>query len=507
MKVHIVHLDSHDDYVSARDKLGWAKSPRVLIVWPKHGRILNRRLDLVLLQRFASQHSLQVGLVTRDPDVLDHAEVLAIPTFDSVDTVTDAGWRRRARRHPKATSSHLRKKEISIPRIESTHALANRIPSTPLKILRALLLVFVFVSLGGLAFLNISRAEVIISPPIEAQAIDLLLHVDPALEAPGASGAIPGQILTVQVSDELRLPTSGEIALPATPATGFVTFTNLTSDSLEIPVGTGLRASGYDDQRFITLESVSLPGEIGAQAEAAIEATTLGPSGNLPTGTIDAVEGTLGLQVEVNNIVYLSGGENEIHGAVAEPDFKRLEDSLLANLEDQALQQLSALLQVEQVLLSQSLQLTQVNERLFDRELGVPADTLSLTMSVEYSAFAYRNTDVQTAAERMLARQIPAGYAPIPHSFGFEVLEDGLQIRSDSVDLAARAWQDIYMPVDKDMLREILRWEQPARAVSLISQSISVTEPPTLHLYPEWLPRIPFLPTRITIRYSWQVNS
>ncbi len=507
MKVHIVHLDSHDDYVSARDKLGWAKSPRVLIVWPVYGRILHRRLDLVLLQRFAAQHSLQIGLVTRDPDVLDHAEALAIPAFDSVDAVTDAGWRRSARRRPKATVPRPKTRKAASSRLEPTNDLANRIPSTPKKIFRALLLAVVFVTLGGLAILIVSRAELIVSPPIEAQTIDLLLHVDPALKAPGADSAIPGQILTVQVSDELRLPTSGEIAIPAAPARGFVTFTNLTSNSIVIPAGTGLRATGYEDQRFVTSESVSLPGEIGAQAEAAIEAATLGPAGNLPSGAIDAVEGTLGLQVEVNNIVYLSGGEDEIHGAVAEADFKRLEDTLLENLEAQALQQLSALLQEGQIMLPQSLRLTQVGERTFDRELGDPADTLALTMNVEYSVFAYRNTDAQAAAEQMLAGQMPAGYAPIPYSFGFEVLEDDLQSRPDSVDLTAHAWQDIYMPVDKDMLREILRWERPARAISLVSQNISVTEPPTLRLYPGWLPRIPFLPTRISIRYAWQVNS
>ena len=114
MKVHIVHLDAHDDYVSTRDKLGWAKSPRVLIVWPKYGRILNRRLDLVLLQRYASQHNLQIGLVTHDAEVLDNAEALAIPTFDNADHITDAGWRRRARGRLKSKPASPKRKELAL---------------------------------------------------------------------------------------------------------------------------------------------------------------------------------------------------------------------------------------------------------------------------------------------------------------------------------------------------------------------------------------------------------
>ena len=34
MKEQILHLDAHDDFISARDKMGWAQTGRVLLVWP-----------------------------------------------------------------------------------------------------------------------------------------------------------------------------------------------------------------------------------------------------------------------------------------------------------------------------------------------------------------------------------------------------------------------------------------------------------------------------------------
>lgn len=507
MKVHIVHLDSHDDYASARDKLCWAKSPRVLIVWPKYGRILNRRLDLVLLQRYASQHNLQIGLVTHDAEVLDNAEALSIPTFDKADNVTDAGWRRRARGRPKPMPASPKRKEIPIPtsdvRIE-TH------PTTMTslhKILRVLLLIFTFTVFGCFAILLVSHAELVITPLTKTQAVDFVLLLDPSLDAPGLDGSIPSQFLTVRVSDDLRLPTSGEVAVPDSPAKGFVTFTNLTSDSIDIESGTGLRATNFDNQRFVTLESVSLSGEIGAEVEAAIEAAVPGPAGNLSTGAIDAVEGTLGLQVEVTNIVYLSGGENEIHAAVAEEDFNRLEKALQESLEDQALQMLSAQLIDDQILLVNSLNLTHQYERIFDREIGEPADTLGLTMDVEFSVYAYLQSDAQTAAKFSLDDQLLTGFQPVPSSFGFEVRHDNVRMQNDNFEIDTQAWQEIFLPPDKDLLREILQWEKPAQALSLVSQRINVTEPPKLNLHPAWLPRIPFLVTQISIRYSWQVDS
>ncbi len=39
MKTHVIQLDSNDDFISIRDKTGWVKAPRILIVWPDIGRI------------------------------------------------------------------------------------------------------------------------------------------------------------------------------------------------------------------------------------------------------------------------------------------------------------------------------------------------------------------------------------------------------------------------------------------------------------------------------------
>ena len=53
MKEQVLHLDPHDDYIAARDKMGWAQTTRVLVVWPPAGEVLRRRIDLLLLQRHA----------------------------------------------------------------------------------------------------------------------------------------------------------------------------------------------------------------------------------------------------------------------------------------------------------------------------------------------------------------------------------------------------------------------------------------------------------------------
>ena len=70
MKTKIISLESHDDLISVRDKFSWAKTPRILLVWPKYEKITLRLLDMKVLQRHADSLGAQLGLVTGQPKVL-----------------------------------------------------------------------------------------------------------------------------------------------------------------------------------------------------------------------------------------------------------------------------------------------------------------------------------------------------------------------------------------------------------------------------------------------------
>ena len=76
MKTQIITLESHDDLISVRDKLSWAKTPRILLVWPKYEKVTLRVLDLKVLQRHAGSLGSQLGLVTRRANVRRDAESL-----------------------------------------------------------------------------------------------------------------------------------------------------------------------------------------------------------------------------------------------------------------------------------------------------------------------------------------------------------------------------------------------------------------------------------------------
>ena len=78
MKTQVIQLDSHDDVTSIRDKMSWAKTPRILLVFPPRTRGLLRPFDLQLLQRHAVALGAHLGVVAPSEDIRQAAHEAGI---------------------------------------------------------------------------------------------------------------------------------------------------------------------------------------------------------------------------------------------------------------------------------------------------------------------------------------------------------------------------------------------------------------------------------------------
>jgi len=95
MKTQIITLAAHDDLISVRDRMSWAKSPRILLVWPAYEQVSLRPLDLRILQQHAASLGAELGLVTRRGEVRRDAESFGIPVFHSSAEAQRGLWLRR----------------------------------------------------------------------------------------------------------------------------------------------------------------------------------------------------------------------------------------------------------------------------------------------------------------------------------------------------------------------------------------------------------------------------
>ena len=72
--------------------MSWAKSPRILLIWPAHEQIALRALDLRILQQHAVELGAQIGLVTRRAGVRRDAEAFGIPVFRTTAEAQRERW-------------------------------------------------------------------------------------------------------------------------------------------------------------------------------------------------------------------------------------------------------------------------------------------------------------------------------------------------------------------------------------------------------------------------------
>ena len=504
MKVQIIRLDSHDDRSSARDKLGWAQASRVVLVWPDQGRVLTRELDLVLLDRRARALGSQLGLVTQDPEVRENALALGIPVFDSAEDLPDSGWQQAGKRPIRTLLIRRPLVSPSEPPPPPERS-ASRRAFLPGKVARIL-----FGGLAGLALLALAAtvlpsAEISLAPRSRPQQAELQIVLDRDTNTPQPDGRIPALPLSTRLQGEIRLPATGQVAVPEEPARGTVEFANLTWDEVIVPEGTGVRDPTGELVRFLTVEEVSLPAERGATASVEVVAATPGSAGNLPPGAIDAIEGPLGLQVSVTNPEATSGGNDELRPSVTLAD----RAAALRQLTDELLQQAPARLAGDipagSVLAVSSLRVVQEFTRAYDGEAGEPADSLGLQLDVQVEGLAYHLSDVETAASLALLAAAP-GHDSVPGSLGLIPLTEPYTDRLGMTSFQVSTQAQVYQAVDLLPFRNLIRGIAPDEAAAYLASQLELAAPPAVRLHPFWLPRLPVLATRISIEWIWEAG-
>ncbi|HEX9676674.1 MAG TPA: baseplate J/gp47 family protein [Anaerolineales bacterium] len=502
MKLQLIHLDPEDDQISAREKLSWARASRAVLVWPRRGRVLTRRLDLVLLQRQAQHQAVELGLVTYDPTVRQLAQELGLPTFDSPDHLPESGW--QTGRTPAPPARPTRKP------VQEVQRLAEQIP-TPAPTLLSLSSATRNVSAGLAALCALAvaasilpSAEITLAPRPELQTLPIEFIVDPALEPPASGRHLPAESMKVSLEGERRSPATGTARLPSAAATGAAVLTNLTSEEVTVPAGTGLWASA-SAVRFTTTEALTLPAESEAEGEVPIQAAAPGPQGNLPAGALDAVEGLIGFQVRATNPDPTTGGADSTASAVSAADRFRLRTSLLAELQGRALSEMSEALAPGLTLVPGSLEISQILQEQFDFEVGQPTATLGLLLQVEFSGVVVSTEQVETAATRLLEADMPAGSLVVPDSLLLrrDPARDGRR-PSGEYTLAYLAEQQIAESLDFEQVRRAAAGRWSESAPSLLAERFQLDRPALIRSRPAWLPWLPWLEIRLDVRWIWE---
>ncbi len=506
MKTQIIQLEPHDDIYSAMDKMGWGQTARILLVWPARGRVLNRRLDLIMLKRHSVELGSQLALVVRNAGVRFHAISLGIPLYNSIRKAESDHWRPDRKQRIKLPltikrqSTELWRKRRLPMSLEGLRDIAH--PPTPAWLIHPITRVIAF-TLGvlgvlAIAVLLVPSAEIHLTPETRTENITISVAANPEYQSVDLSGNVPARWESVIVEGRGSLATSGSIPIPDRIATGEVTFTNLTDQTIPLPTGIVVSTLDEPPVRFITTASdIVPPGEEGTTVP--IEAVSPGTVSNIAAESILAIEGPLGLELTVINLAPTSGGTDRNIPAPNEQDYDELYAQLYETLAISALDEIIQKLGNEDILISEEVRLVGTEDESFTPSEPAPADQLELVLRLEFEALTVSGDNLSELGRAALETNLPESFTPDQDTL--ELTELGKMTLDD--DLTARwrmrAQWEINAQLDNTQAIKLAIGLSPENASDQLTTTLPLAEPADISPKPSWWPRLPFLPFRITV--------
>jgi hypothetical protein len=494
MKTQVIQLDIHDDLISIRDRMAWAKTPRILLVWPKRGGVDVRPLDLTLLRRHAESLGAELGLVTRNGEIRAAARELHISVFSKSSDAQKKQWQERrparpVRRFPRLD---LRSIRLNLPAADLFTFAAN-----PVR--RVLVFAVGVLALLAVVLAFIPSAEIQIALPEQKQVLTIAVSSKPDIKSVQISGLVPQHkfILTVAGKDT-ALP-SGSAAQSGQVAAGEVLLMNLTDKAVHVPSGTILLTHSDPPVSFVTDKDVDVPAGKGKTASISIQASAAGLDGNVDPGAITLFEGSLGFNLAVTNPDATSGATLATVAAATDQDRDNLRKRLLAELRIQALKDFTERVSKGDVLFPDTLTQTRVISESFDPPAGQPGEKLSLSVQVEYSAAYASYSDLRLLAERVLNASMPAGYDIASSQVDLKSVS-GFSESQGIVHWQMRVQRGMRALLDPGQVSSIVQGKTLGNAGSLLTETFGLAQSPQININPGWWPWLPFLPIRISVK-------
>ncbi|MDX9865196.1 MAG: baseplate J/gp47 family protein [Anaerolineaceae bacterium] len=494
MKTHVVQLEREDDIVSARDKMLWSKAPRILVVWPRRGRVLNRELDISLLKRQSQKLGAELAFVTLDDDVVLYAGEMGIPAFDSVSRAQRSIWKISRR---EALPAERPRRDHTLKELAEWNKAVNQ----PAKMKAPVRIGAFFVGVAAVLALGLfllPGAKVTVQPAEEVQTVNLNVRSNPAVKAPTLAGAVPVSGMTMIVEGQDQIPASGVLELSDSYAEGEVELTNLTDEAVTVEAGTIVLTTSEPPVRFQTVKNVTVKTGNEDTVLVKVQAVIPGDAGNVAAETILAMEGVSGLALRVSNPAETTGGDNRNVPTPTEQDLRRVTDRLLLSLQESAREDIERVLGESGILMAEPLQVGEILATQQQPDLGEPGDELTLTLQIEYKARYIKREDLVRVAVLAMDAGLRPGYEPVQGTI--EIVEvqqtnSGEEIGEWRV-AAARTVRENWQ---RDAVIRALLGAKLDEVAEILAAEHQLAGPPAVQMRPGWWPRLPYLPLRIEL--------
>lgn len=423
MAANPIFVESEEEVPGVIDQVRRAGAAEVPLVLPARSRFAQSRFNFQLLRRYAARLGKQVTIISADPVVQRLARESGFATLGSVHEHRD-GVQPEVEAGPPAPAgapSALSSSPLAVgtgggleapvaPRpgavVPAPPRITLRLPQwrTPAAEVRPGRLVLyagaALILLAGLA------GTVVFVPSAK---VTLVAEAKP-FSADASVTAEPGRPpVTVRLTNVTKqasgsFKATGQKVIPATPATGTVTYTNgcpfglQTLNGQRLLSNTGIVFAQKGDSPVMkTGDTVSMP----------VIATTLGASTNVPANSITGIQGGGGVFscLTVTNQQPTSGGQDEQRKTiVSQADLDQARATLLSQLQQQATEELQRGVQAGEKL-SPEIQFA-TTDFAADHKVNDEVAGFTATMRLSAEGDYYRPDDVIRAFKEVLLQKL-----------------------------------------------------------------------------------------------------
>lgn len=505
-----VKLDPRDTFASVKPRLSELRGKRVLLVLSPSGTLCKRKLDLILLQREAYRRAIQLALVSREPDIIEHAKELNISCFDSVATSEKNRWKRGRQkvflpRHHQPSKSQPPEELSSI---ASRVLRRDRHPSR-LRTHLERLIVLALLAFATFAALYVVVPGASVEVSLRAEPITAAITIIADASADGLDldkGIIPARIVRATVETTATLPSTGLRNLDEVPARGMASFTNLTEAAVTIPANTILSMDDAAPLLFRTVLDVFLPAGAGQTANAPFEAMQQysGEQDNIPAGQINLIVGPLAESVTVTNPARTSGGILRAVNVVSAVDKDMLLNIVRGQLQSLGYEEIQSTLTESQVIIIESIAIEEERKDWtnFSSDVGLMAAELTLTMRAVVSALVIDDRLGRQVSLARLRDHVPTDKTLLEAALRYARGPLTQPISGERVSFVAETSGALVRQLDTASLLNKLAGVTIADALQVLRSQPELV-PPTessIEVFPAGFNRMPLLPVRIELQ-------
>jgi len=527
----ILRIEPDTTAEAVRRRLARVDGEQVAVVLPNGWSELNSIPRLRLIQRQAMARNQQIALVTHDLSTRQAAQQLGIPVYGNESGLAGRTWRMT----PALPAVDLRDPAAGLPATppwraadgkaagKARDAIASR-PSlhrsrqqriraaeawrrpTPLwlqLIGYALVGAFLLAVLAAFAVYVLPAATITVVPGQRQIEAAVSLTASPNITTVDIQGRLlPGRLMETYVELNGSIPTSGAEQRASDRAVGQVVFTNQTNRSVRIPAGTVLSTSTGNRIDYRTTSDTEVPGPVGTQATASIEALVEGVQGNARANTITTVSGALRTQVGVTNPNATGGGQSALVRVVKQIDRDQLLEQVNAQAQAEAFTRLQAELRTNEWLSESSVQ-TFIVAQFFDHFNDEPAEELNLTLRVLVQGVAVDQTLARNVAMAALQEAVPERGKLVADSIQFLADPSSTTVADRSVTFTIVGRGNYVIPIDSRELRSAVTGMPVEEASAFLQEQWLLQKPPEFYVDPDWFGTLPRFGSRIQVRVEF----